>query len=209
MLILGLTGPTGAGKGFVSAQLAKLGFAVVDADRAAHDVMAPGTPLTKAVARAFGLSLSKDGALDRQALGTLVFSDAQKLRKLDALTHPVILRRIQAELDGFARKGCRAAVVDAPALFESGADRLCACAAAVTAPKSVRLARIMQRDGLTRKKALKRILAQPDDSFYLSKARFVLRNDDETDRLEQDIRAMADSLLAEAGGAEAEPCAKK
>lgn len=199
MVILGLTGPTGAGKGFVSQALAEKGFAVVDADRVAHAVMAPGSPCVAAIAHAFGKDvLCADGSLDRKALGTLVFSDPEKLKALNALSHPPILARLQAELDAFAASGFPVAVLDAPTLLESGADKLCGHIAAVTASPVLRLTRIMERDGLSRERASQRIQAQPDVSFYTARADFVLENNDDTANLQAAIDKMAARLLAEA-----------
>lgn len=209
MVILGLTGPTGAGKGFVSQTLAEKGFAVVDADRVAHAVMAPGSPCAAAIAHTFGKGVQRpDGALDRKALGALVFSDPEKLKALNALSHPPILARLQAELDASAAAGYPVAVLDAPTLLESGADKLCDHIAAVTADGGLRLTRIMERDGLDRERALQRIQAQPDASFYTARADFILENNGDTAALQSSIDAMAACLLAEAR-AEESSCAKK
>lgn len=196
MLILGLTGPTGAGKGFVSQELSEKGFAVVDADRVAHAVMSPGAPCVAAIAKTFGNHvLRPDGSLDRKALGAMVFSDPDKLKKLNALSHPPILAQIQSELDAFAAQGYSAAVVDAPTLFESGVDQLCDHIAAVVANDDIRLARIMARDGLNRARALQRIQAQPGTPFYTAHADFILENNGNDNALRASINAMAARLL--------------
>ena len=196
-MILGLTGPTGAGKGFVAHALARKGFAVVDADRVAHAVMAPGTPATAAIANAFGPGvLRADGALDRKALGALVFADPAKLARLNALSHPPILTQIRTELDAFAAKGFPAAVLDAPALFESGADRFCTRVAAVIADENLRLARIMRRDGLDEAAARRRIAAQPPVSFYTARADAVFTNSGDDAPLLAQVDALAADLLA-------------
>lgn len=209
MVILGLTGPTGAGKGFVSQALAEKGFAVVDADRVAHDVMAEGSPCAAAVARAFGPEvLRPDGSLDRKALGALVFSSPEKLRRLNALSHPPILAQLRAELKAFAAAGYPVAVLDAPALFESGADRFCDRVAAVTADADIRLARIMARDGLDESRARQRIGGQPDTAFYTARADDVLQNNGDTAALRDAVDTLAERLLAQAR-TEERPCSEK
>lgn len=209
MVILGLTGPTGAGKGFVSQALTEKRFAVVDADRVAHAVMAPGSPCVAAIAHAFGKDvLCADGSLDRKALGALVFSDPEKLKALNALSHPPILAQLQRELDAFAAAGIAVAVLDAPTLLESGADKLCDHIAVVTADANLRLTRIMARDGLSRERAAQRIQAQPDVSFYTARADFVLENNGDTAALQTTMDEMAARLLAEAR-AEEPLCAEK
>lgn len=206
MLIVGLTGPTGAGKGKAARAFAQRGFAVVDADAVAHEVMAPGTPCTADVARAFGPGvLGADGAPDRKRLGTLVFADPQKLARLDAVTHPHIVAEIGRRLDAFAAQGFPGALVDAPALFESGAQRLCDRVVAVVAPASLRLARIMARDGLGEARARQRVAAQPDEAFYTGPADFVLRNEGDLARFSREAGALADRLLS--GSPPAEDCA--
>ncbi|MFT9055588.1 MAG: dephospho-CoA kinase [Ethanoligenens sp.] len=209
MVILGLTGPTGAGKGVVSHALAEKGFAVVDADRVAHDVMAPGTPCVAAIADAFGTDvLCPNGALDRKALGALVFSDPEKLNRLNALSHPPILAQIRAELDVFAAQSFPAAVLDAPTLFESGAEQFCDYVAVVTADEDIRLSRIMERDGLDKSLALRRIRAQPAMSFYTARADFILINNGNTADLQAEIDELAARLLSESH-AEGQSCAEK
>lgn len=209
MVILGLTGPTGAGKGFVSQSLAEKGFAVVDADRVAHAVMAPDSSCVAAIAHTFGKDvLCPNGSLNRKALGAIAFSDPEKLKTLNALSHPPILARLQAELTALAAAGFPAAVLDAPTLLESGADKLCDRIAVVTADARLRLTRIMERDGLDQKHALQRIQAQPDASFYTAHADFVLENDGDDGTLQSAIDGMAARLLAEAR-AEELPCAEK
>ena len=91
MLRVGLTGGIGSGKSTVSAQLAALGAVVVDADAVAREVVEPGTPGLAAVVDRFGADVvGRDGALDRPALGRVVFGDPAALRDLEALTHPAI-----------------------------------------------------------------------------------------------------------------------
>ncbi|ADU28211.1 dephospho-CoA kinase [Ethanoligenens harbinense] len=209
MVILGLTGPTGAGKGFVSQRLAEKGFAVVDADRVAHDVMAAGTPCVAAIAQAFGPDvLRPDGSLNRRALGALVFSDPEKLRQLNALSHPPILAQIKAELDALTAAGYPVAVVDAPTLFECGVDRLCDRITAVTAEKGTRLARIMARDGLDESRARQRIAAQPDTPFYTTRADDILENNGNIAALRAAVDELAERLLTQAR-AEERPCTEK
>lgn len=208
MLIVGLTGPTGAGKGEAARAFAAQGFATVDADAAAHAVMGPGTACTADVARAFGPGiLGADGAPDRKALAALVFADAEKLARLNAVTHPHIVRAIREQLAAFACAGSPAALLDAPALYESGADALCACVVAVLAPAQARLARIMARDGLDETAARRRVAAQPDDAFYTARADVTLQNDGTLAAFSAQAKALAARLWARAAQPGNTPCA--
>lgn len=193
MFVLGLTGPSGAGKSLAASRLAARGFAVVDADRVAREVMAPGSECLRQLRAAFGAGiLVADGSLDRPALARIVFQDAGALRRLDAISHPLIVEAIAARLRELAAGGCRRAVLDAPALYESGADRLCGRVAAVVASPEIRLRRILGRDGITREQAAARIAAQPPREYYTQRADIVIDSDEgtahllaETDRLAQ------------------------
>ena len=174
--MIGITGQTGAGKSEVSSMLRGMGYPVIDADEVAHEVTAPGSECLRQVAEAFGSEmLREDGSLDRRQLGTVVFRSKEKLRKLEAITYPCILERVQQLADGYA--GTAPLVfLDAPTLFESGADRSCECVIAVTAKPTVRLARIMARDGLTEQQARDRMRSQHDEVWYTSRSRYVIDN---------------------------------
>lgn len=176
MFILGLTGQTGAGKSFAARRLAKLGFSHVDADKAARAVVAPGKPCLEKLREVFGNEIiCEDGSLDRRKLAELAFSGG-RIAELNAATHPFIMEEIKGELENLEKSGALFAVLDAPALFESGADKLCDKTMAVTAPQDLRLERIMKRDRIGREQALSRICAQHGEDFYTKRADFVVKS---------------------------------
>ena len=174
MFVIGLTGPTGSGKSAFSAMLRARGFYVADADMAARQIVLPGSPVLDALCEAFGADiLEDDGTLCRSRLAQRAFSSPENVRRLNALTHPAIERLL---FDGIAaHPDARGAVIDAPALIESGISDRCDLVAAVLAPPEERLARIMRRDGLSEEQAKLRMQAQPPDTFYTDKADVVLR----------------------------------
>ena len=177
MLVVGLTGPTGAGKSAVAAAFVRMGVPVLDADRTARAVTEPGSPVLGELAAAFSPEiLRSDGTLARGALARHAFADKASTRRLNEITHPHILRRMQAELDALRREGCPLAVLDAPLLYESGADRMCGAVLAVLAPEAERLRRIMARDGISLEQARQRIAAQPADAFYRQRADYIIEN---------------------------------
>lgn len=189
MIVLGLTGPTGAGKGAVAARLQQAGALIIDTDRIAREVVEPGQPCLAALADAFGPAiLSSDGTLDRAALAAVAFAIEDAHTRLNQITHPFIIRR---SLDILESAAPACAVIDAPLLFESGMDRLCDTTIAVLAPKDVRLNRIMMRDAISRERALARMNAQPDDAFYRERAAHILINDTDLSTL----HAKTDALL--------------
>ena len=158
--ILGLTGLTGAGKSLAAEMLRGRGFYVIDGDEVGHRVTARPEILEK-IKAAFGDGvLNSDGGLNRRALGDIVFSDAEKLKILNSITHPAIREAVLRE----AGETAGPVAVDGAALKECGLTEHCAAVLRITAPEEVRKRRIMERDGLTEEQALRRIRAQTDRS---------------------------------------------
>ena len=121
MRIIGLTGGIATGKSTVAAMLTDRGAAVVDADLIARQVVEPGTAGLEAVAGAFGPEVvTPSGELDRARLAGIVFADAESRHRLEALTHPLILARIDDQVAGLVLSGPPLIAVDVPLLFEGG-----------------------------------------------------------------------------------------
>ncbi len=134
MRILGLTGSIGMGKSTAAAMFRRDGIAVHDADAAVHDLLRRGGAAVPAVAKAFPEAV-RDGAVDRKALGALVFGKPQALRRLEAILHPLVRRRMRRFLQQAGRRGDTLVVLDIPLLFETGAS-----ASATPSPWSARRA---------------------------------------------------------------------
>jgi dephospho-CoA kinase len=118
---IGLTGPIGCGKSTVAERLRRQGATVIDADRLARDVTAPGQPTLTAIVDRFGPEiLADDGSLDRAALGRRVFDDPVELRALEAITHPAIRPLVVAALEAAVAADARAVVLEAIRLVEGG-----------------------------------------------------------------------------------------
>ncbi len=175
--IVGLTGPTGAGKTTVSKLLAENGYEIIDADLSARRVVLPGSPCLGRIAEAFSTDiLNADGTLNRRALGQLVFADNTRLKQLEAIIYPYIIKDINLLIADSARQGHKLVVLDAPTLFESGCDKLCDKVMVVIAPLTARLMRIMSRDNISYEQAMQRISSQQSDEFYVSRADYVVDN---------------------------------
>ncbi len=175
ILIVGLTGQTGAGKSTVAAKLAEKGLYIIDGDAAAREIMIPGAPVLKKLAAVFGADIiNQDGSLNRKLLATRAFGNRENTLKLNGITHPVITRLVKKKIKEAQDRGERAAVIDAAALLESGIAPLCELIAVITAPEEERLGRIMRRDKLSRSDAFKRISAQLNEDWYRTRADIVL-----------------------------------
>ncbi len=123
---IGLTGPIGCGKSTVARWLGELGAAVIDADRVARDVTAPGTDTLRQVAATFGTGLLRaDGSLDRGALGRIVFTDPAALAALEAIVHPAVRPAIVEAIANAEREGAPAVAIEAIKLVEGGLAELC------------------------------------------------------------------------------------
>lgn len=180
MIVLGLTGPSGAGKGALAAALAPYNVPQLDTDAIYHELLVPPSACLDELTAAFGSTiLTHEGKLNRPALAAIVFApDAphELHAKLNRITHAHILAETRRRIDACRAEGKPAVLVDAPLLYESGFDAECAHVIAVIAPSELRLARIMARDGLTREAAEARMRAQKDDDFYTARADFVVVN---------------------------------
>ena len=189
--VVGLTGPTGAGKSTVADAWRQLGVPIIDTDRLARAVVQPGSPCLDALVQTFSPAiLQPDGSLDRAELARRAFSDAKGAEALNAITHPAIIALAQQQLEDAADNGHPAAVVDAPLLFEAGMDTMCHKIVAVVAPVEHRLARIMVRDGLDEDAARRRMSAQQKDAFYCRDSVTVLHNTAEKATLQKEAIAL-------------------
>ena len=193
MLIIGLTGPSGAGKGTVASLFASYGIFSVDTDKVYHDLLIPPSPCLDALIERFGTKmLNPDGTLDRKALAAHVFSrgNEAELSDLNRITHAFVLDVTRGLCRELKAQGCVGVFIDAPLLFESGFDHECDTTLAVLAEPDVRLTRIMSRDGLSLPEAQARMSAQKPDSYYLERTKHVIYNNCTADDLLPDVRRL-------------------
>ena len=172
-LVIGFTGPTGAGKTSALRALEQLGGCVLDCDAIYHEMLRTDGGLRRAITDAFGDVFTPDGQLDRQKLGTLVFGDAAQLDRLNAIIYDQLPRELARRM---ALSPAPIMGIDAINLVESGLSQLCDRTLAVIAPAEDRVRRIMARDGITEEYARLRVAAQKDDAFYRTHCTDVLVN---------------------------------
>ncbi|MDQ1020373.1 dephospho-CoA kinase [Streptomyces afghaniensis] len=187
MLKVGLTGGIGAGKSEVSRLLVERGAVLIDADRIAREVVAPGTPGLAAVVETFGEEvLAADGGLDRPRLGSIVFADAAKLATLNAIVHPLVGARSR-ELEEAAADDA-VVVHDVPLLTENGLAPLYDVVIVVEARPETQLDRLVRLRGMSEEDARARMAAQATREQRREIADIVIDNDVPLEDLERRVK---------------------
>jgi dephospho-CoA kinase len=182
VLSVGLTGGIGAGKSEVSRLLVEHGAVLIDADRIAREVVAPGTPGLAAVVAAFGEEvLAEDGSLDRPKLGSIVFADPEKLAALNSIVHPLVGDRSRALEEAAAEDAV--VVHDVPLLTENGLAPLYDVVVVVDADPATQLDRLVRLRGMTEQDARARMAAQATREQRREIADVIIDNDVPLDRL--------------------------
>ena len=192
MRIIGLTGGIGAGKSTVSDYLRNKGYVILDADQIAHEITEKGSPVLKKIAETFGAEMiMDDGNLDRKKLASVVFSNQEKKEHLEEITTKRVVEIIGERLDELRQHGNYDIIfVDAPLLFESGADKLTELVWMVTADDEVRIARVMERDHASREEVVRRIANQMDNHEKIRRAQEVIDNSQGKEELYQQIEEL-------------------
>ncbi|MQY33198.1 Dephospho-CoA kinase [Streptomyces sp. RB17] len=197
MLKVGLTGGIGAGKSEVSRLLVEHGAVLIDADRIAREVVAPGTPGLAAVVDAFGAEiLTADGSLDRPALGSIVFADPEKLAVLNSIVHPLVGARSR-ELEEAATADA-VVIHDVPLLTENALAPLYDLVVVVDASPETQLDRLVRLRGMTEEDARARMAAQATREQRRQIADIVIDNDVPLDALHKRVAEVWEDLVRRA-----------
>lgn len=195
--VIGLTGNIGTGKSTVMSMLAALGATVIDADRVAHEVIAPGTPGWSQVVAAFGRGVvAADGTIDRARLGAIVFSDPAALTRLEAITHPAVAVAIDQRLRAIERG---AVILEAIKLIESGLYRDCDALWVVTCRPEQQLERLMRDRRMSEAEARRRIAAQPPQSEKIALADVVIDNSGSVEETRAQVEAAWQAIRRKPG----------
>lgn len=192
MRVFGLTGGIGCGKSTVADMFRAEGIPVVDADRIARDVTAPGQFAYLEIVHRFGRGiLAADGAIDRARLADIVFSDPARRRELEDITHPRIVEGIAYALNGLAAEGHPAAIVEAALIHEKGRGGMFEAVIAIRCQKFQQVARLMERDGLSKEKILLRLDAQMDADRKAKASDHVIDNSGDLESTRTRVRTLA------------------
>ena len=197
MLKVGLTGGIGAGKSEVSRLLVEHGAVLIDADRIAREVVAPGTPGLAAVVAAFGEDvLAEDGGLDRPKLGSIVFADPDRLAVLNSIVHPLVGARSR-ELESAAAEDA-VVIHDVPLLAENALAPLYDLVIVVDASPETQLDRLVRLRGMSDQDARARMAAQATREKRLEIADVVIDNDVPLEELRRRVQEVWGELVRRA-----------
>ena len=194
-LVVGLAGPSGAGKSTVGDFLKQGGCSVLNCDSLTRSPQVYSPDCIEELRAAFGEDVAPGGKLYRKELARRAFATQEGRKRLGEITFPRILKQVRQVVESAREAGAPILVLDAPTLFESGLDSICARIVVVTAAREERLSRVMDRDNLSREQAEIRFSAQQDEDFYESRADYVIENS-----REPGCRLAAEAVLADLKG---------
>lgn len=195
VMVVGLTGQTGAGKTTVCNVFRENGFSVINADAVARFVVQKGSPCLRELSECFQEDiLLPSGELNRKRLAELVFSNPKKLELLNSISYPYITSEILRQIRRISVAGQKMILLDAPTLFESRADDFCELIISVIAKEPLRLTRIMERDGLDETAATKRMHAQHTEAFFKQNSDFIIKNNKNLQNLSDVAKEVSDKI---------------
>lgn len=181
IIVIGLCGRSGCGKGYVGSIFRNYGIFSVDTDKVYRELLdEDGSECLCELTDFFGEEiLTREKKLDRRRLASIVFAkgNEDKLQKLNGITHKYILKKTKELISEYESDGKRAIIIDAPVLFESGFDSLCDITLCVTAPDTVLIKRICERDGRTEEEARLRLASQKSEDELRRRCSDVIVND--------------------------------
>lgn len=177
MVVIGLSGGSGSGKSTISTLFSRYNILPINTDEIYRNLTSSLTPCLVELANEFGEDIITDDLeLDRARLREIVFTNREKHKRLNEISHRHVLNSVREMISSASNLGLAGVIVDAPMLFESGFDKECNYLIAVTAPVDMRVKRIKERDGITETKALERIRHQIPDEELVKRVDFIIDN---------------------------------
>jgi len=196
MILVGLTGGIATGKSTIAEMLERCGAILIEADALAREVVEPGKPAWRAIVELFGETvLKRDRSINRQVLGSIIFSNMKQRRQLERIIHPRVAREQARLTKAIARKYPKAVVIyEVPLLFEAGIDKRVDKIIVVTADRETQIARLKKRNGLSRTEAIRRIQAQLPLEKKIHRADHVLNGAFSRPLLRKQVRQLFKNL---------------
>lgn len=177
-VVIGLTGGIACGKSTVARTLKSKDAIIIDADRESKQLMKAGSPIWTKLIAEFGREiLNPDNTINRRRLGNMVFGDGYKLKKLNSIVHPGVIEQIAGKIRRYKEEGRWPAIVlDAPLLYEVGAEKLVDFTWVVAVDRQTQINRLLARDKITHEQASQRIEAQMPLEEKVARADAVINN---------------------------------
>ena len=197
MKVLGITGSSGSGKSSVCNIIKKMhNIEIIDADKVVKELQDNKTTYYEKIVESFGQEILLDNELiNRKILAEKIFADENEKEKLDKLTFKYVVDEIRNRIEALRIENLEYIVVDAPTLIEANMMDMFDKIIVVTAEESIKLDRICKRDEISKEQAIKRLMSQHDDSFYIKYADFIISNDDEN--IENKVKAVLEEIERE------------
>lgn len=186
--IIGLTGGIATGKSTADKFFERKGIPIIDTDQIAHHIYDPGKIAWKEIKDEFGEQVVNfDQTINRQVLGKIVFSDPDKMQKLNHITHPQVLIEVKNKITEFEKVDTPIVVLDVPLLYESGYENLCDQVIVITLPEKLQIKRLIKRNNLNYEDALKRINSQMPLAQKAKLADYVVDNSGSVNDLDEQL----------------------
>jgi dephospho-CoA kinase len=197
LLRIGLTGGIGSGKSLVAVMFKSLGASVLCADEIARDLTETNATVRRGIQRHFGSKVfAKDGSLDRKRMADIIFSSKEKRERLNAIIHPLVLKKIEEETMELEKESDIPFVIhEAALIYEAGANKDLDYVIVVDADKETRIRRVIERDRVSRANVLRRIKSQMPAEKKRELADFVVENDGDVKNLEERVKFLYDLFL--------------
>lgn len=199
MIIIGITGGVGSGKSRVLYDLSENhGAYIVEADKLAHTLMEPGQSIYNEIVENFGREILKEKApyeIDRQKLGSIVFSDKDKLKLLDSISHPAVKKNILWQIETKKAEGVKLFVIEAALLIQDGYKEICDEIWYVWVSKEERIKRLAKQRGYTKSKCISMFNSQEDDDYYKKYADFTINNQLDYENSSKQLNARLNKLM--------------
>ncbi|SKA99913.1 dephospho-CoA kinase [Caloramator quimbayensis] len=197
MKIIGLTGGIASGKSFVSDILKEEGIIVIDADIISREIVFKGSEALKDIEQNFGKEvLNNDGTLNRKRLGSLVFSDKNKLETLNKIMHPKIIDEIKKRIETVRMQGVNLCVIDAPLLIETGLYHIVDIVLLVYVNREVQIKRLIKRDNISFEEAEKRISSQMSFEEKKKYSDYIIDNNGSRENTKKQIHDILEEIIS-------------
>jgi len=195
MRVIGLTGGIGSGKSTVARYLVELGAKHIDADKVIHEIYSPDTEGWSALVKAFGKDIvAPSGEIDRKKLGEIVFNDAEAVKKLNEIVHPLGYKLAKSRLDKYREEGVEVVVFEVILLFEAGWDHLADETWVTAVSEDTAIKRLKESRGLTEEEILARIHSQTSNEERAKKADVVINNDGTIEEMKVKVKELWDKI---------------